>query len=92
MNTFTIKTPKGRECRIGIRKEYDHVELCLKRSKLLGAKWYIVWKSINGYFCHREEWNDFLDDRTPESVVDEMFDKYGKGKIWGFYEEIAVRA
>lgn len=92
MNTFSIKSPKGNECRVGIRKEYDHDQLCKMKCKVLGAKWRIIWQSIGGCFSHREEWMDFISDKTPENVIDEMLEKYGKGEIWGFYEEIVTRA
>lgn len=94
METFTIKSPKGRECRIGIRKEYDFDELCTHHLKPFGRKWVIIHRQ-HGYKANwneRVEWNDQLDDRKPEDVVDSLFDKYGNGVVWGFMEEIAVRA
>lgn len=91
MNTFTIRSPKGRECRIGIRKEYSHDQLCAMKKKLLGVKWLIIWQSMNGFFTHRLEWMDFIEDRKAEDTIDELFDKYGNGKLWGFYEEVVTK-
>ena len=92
METFMIKSPRGRECRIGIRKQYDFDELWMNHLKPLGKKWTICWESYGGFWFHVDKWMDFLDDRKPEDVVDQMFEKYGHGKVWGFVEEVAVRA
>lgn len=94
METFTIKSPKGRECTIGVRKEYEYDELLQKNLKPFGYKWILIHRQY-GYKANlneRVEWMTEFDDRKPEDVLDILFDKYGNGVAWGFIEEIAVRA
>ncbi len=94
METFMIRSPKGRECMIGIRKEYDFDELIVNHLKPFGRKWIIIHRQY-GYkakWNERVEWLDQLDDRKPEDVLDYLYDKYGTGFAWGFVEEVAVRA
>ena len=94
METFTIKTPKGRECTIGIRKEYEDDELFAKRLKPLGQKWTIIHRQ-HGYkarWNEKVEWMTQFDDRKPEDVLDYLYDTYGAGVAWGFVEDVAVRA
>lgn len=94
METFTLKTPKGRECTIGVRKEYDFDELFLKRLKPFGHKWTIIHRQW-GYkarWNEKVEWMTQLDDRKPEEVLDYLYDTYGDGFAWGFIEEMAVPA
>jgi predicted house-cleaning noncanonical NTP pyrophosphatase (MazG superfamily) len=93
METFTIKTSKGRECTIGIRKEYEYDELLAKHLEPLGYKWTIIHRQY-GYkaqWNEKVEWMTQLDERTPENVLDYLYDKYGAGVAWGFVEEVAVR-
>ena len=94
MKTFTLKTPKGRTCTIGVRREYDYDELFAKHLKPFGHKWTII-HSPYGYkvrWNEKVEWMTQLDERTPEDVLDYLYDTYGTGRVWGFVEEIAVRA
>ena len=94
MRTFTIKSPKGRECTIGVRKEYDFDELLAMKCKPFGHKWTIIHRQY-GYkapWNEKVEWMTMYDDRNPEDVLDYLFDRYGTGFAWGFVEELAVRA
>jgi hypothetical protein len=94
MKTFVLKTPKGRECTIGVRKEYDYDELFLNHLMPFGHKWTIIHRQY-GYkarWNEKVEWMTQFDDRKPEDVLDELYDKYGTGFAWGFIEEMAVRA
>lgn len=94
METFILKTPKGRMCTIGIRKEYEYDELLTKHLKPFGHMWTIIHRQY-GYkarWNEKVEWMTELDDRTPEDVLDYLYDKYGTGFAWGFVEEVVARA
>lgn len=91
METFTVKSNKGEVIKFGIRKQYDMIPF---KFKPLGVKWTILWQAYgykaSGY--HREEWFDFLEDKKPEQVIDDIRERFGHGHLWGFYEEIITRA
>jgi len=93
MTTFTLKSPKGRECTIGVRKEYDSDEMILNHLMPFGFKWTIIHRQW-GYkarWNEKVEWMTQFDDRKPGDVLDYLYDTYGSGFAWGFIEEVAVR-
>ena len=94
MRTFTLKSKQGRECTIGIRREYDFDELLVNHLMPFGYKWTIIHRQW-GYkarWNEKVEWMTQIDDRKPEDVLDYLYDTYGSGFVWGFIEEIAVRS
>ena len=94
MRTFTLKSLKGRECTIGIRREYDFDELFMKHLKPFGHKWTLIHRQwgFKAPWNEKVEWMTQLDDRKPEEVLDYLYDTYGSGFVWGFIDEVAVMA
>lgn len=90
MKTTIIKTHKGEEVTFGIRHEYEYNPF----SKPLGTKYTILWRAY-GYKAQgyaRKEFFDFLESETIEDVVTKWREQHPVGYIWGFIEEIEVRA
>lgn len=85
---YEIRTKKGNYCTVYIRSELNpDCPNAISR----GYKYKIYWYSYLGYHSHREEWDTIKGNKTPEHMIDQYFEKYGKGIIWIVQDEIVTR-